>query len=173
MNQRNKGIIVSATIGIGTLFGLVANGADLLPARARLVAVSSAPAPQQNAFSVATAQDLVVTLTDLKTPAALSSASVVVTQADAIVGSATFTSPASSATVQLPAAKGNYLLQIVGTPDPNFSAGSFSACVAPKADPANCIQTASLSGIIVTQSAASDPTLSTLSLTLTVTTAGA
>jgi hypothetical protein len=44
--------------------------------------------------------------------------------------------------------------------------------VAPKADPSNCIQNASVSGNITVQSSANDPTVSTLSRDLTVTTAG-
>jgi hypothetical protein len=164
-----------AAIGLvgGALIGIEAQAADLIPAETRIVSLPGAPAPKEISFNIAAAQDLVVTLTDLATPAALNSATVVVTQADAVSGSASFAAPATSATVQLPGAKGDYTLRVFGAPDPSFSVGTFTACVAPKADPANCIQAASFADNITAQSASSDPTLSTLSLSLTVTISGA
>ncbi|MGO9993464.1 MAG: hypothetical protein ACLPTF_13240 [Steroidobacteraceae bacterium] len=156
-------------------FGLIgaAQATDLLPAETRVVAASSAPAPSQLSFTIATAEDLVVTLTDLQLPAALASASIAITQNDGLVGSATLATPASTATISLPGATGNYTMYVFGTPGASFSVGTFTACVAPKANPSNCIQSASFSGNITAQSAAQDPTVSTLSMSLTVATAGA
>ena len=138
----------------------------------QLVAASNAAAPTQLSFTITAAEDLVVTLTDLQIPAELASAGVVVTQAAAVVGSGQLTAPATNASVSLPAASGAYTLYVFGVPNTSYSVGSFSVCVAPKASPANCIQDASLSGLITAQNSAKDPTVSTLSTPVSVTTAG-
>jgi hypothetical protein len=151
---------------------------DPLPAETRLVGLGTAPAATEEPFTIATAEDLTVTLTDLKTPAALASATVVVTQGGAIVqiatgnAAATLAPPAASATVTIPGAVGQYTLRVFGAPNASFSVGTFSVCVAPTSNPSNCIQNASLVGNISAQSTAADPTVSTLSVNLTVTTAG-
>jgi len=150
----------------------VAYAADPLPAETRLVAAPGSPTSTQLSFTIPAAQDLVVTLTDLQIPAALVSAGVVVSQGAAIAGSAQLAAPATSATVSLPAATGDYTLFVFGQPNAGFSVGTFTVCVAPKASPSNCIQSASLAGNITAQSTANDPTVSTLSSTLQVTTAG-
>jgi hypothetical protein len=139
----------------------------------QLVAASSAAAPIQETFTITTAEDLVVTLTDLEIPAELVSAGVVVTQDGAIVGSpGQLAAPATNASVSLPAASGVYTLYVFGVPNVNYSVGSFSVCVAPKTAPSNCIQSASLSGLLTAPDSTKDPTVSTLSTTLSVTTAG-
>jgi hypothetical protein len=143
-----------------------------IPPESRLVAASGAATTTSQAFTVASAEDLVVTLTDLKVPAPLASATVAVTQGDALVGSATFATPATSATLSIPQAAGAYTLWVFGTPNASFSVGTFTACVAPKASPSACIQSDSLAGNISAASSASNPTVSTLSTTLTVTAAG-
>jgi len=164
-------------LSVCALFG-IAHAADPLPASTQLVAAAGAAPPTQVSFSIpaatppATAQDLVVTLTDLQTPAAVVSAGVVVTQAGAIAASAQLAPPATSATASLPAASGDYTLYVFGVPSASFSVGQFTVCVAPKASPSNCIQSASTAGFITVQSTAKDPTVSTLSQPLTVTTAG-
>ncbi|HWY96600.1 MAG TPA: hypothetical protein VNX69_15490 [Steroidobacteraceae bacterium] len=150
----------------------VAHATDPLPAEARLVAASGAATTTQQSFTIAAAQDLVVTFTDLQIPAALVSASVVVTQGAAIAGTAQLAAPATSATVSLPAATGDYTLYVFGQPNAGFSVGTFTVCVAPKASPSNCIQSASLAGNITAQSTANDPTVSTFNSSLQVTTAG-
>jgi hypothetical protein len=161
----------------------VAFASDPLPATTQLVGSSSAAAPVQESFTIATAQDLVVTLTDLQVPAELVSAGVVVTQAGAIAGSGQLSAPATNASVSLPAASGLYTLYVFGVPSATYSVGTFSVCVAPKASPSNCIQTVtvpgvaqpevvSFSGNITAANSAKDPTVSTLSQQLTVTTAG-
>ena len=165
-----KGVIAFALCCCAMLG--VAHAADPIPAEARLVAAANAAAPTQLSFNIPAAQDLIVTLTDLQVPAALVSANLVVTQGAAIAGKAQLAAPATSAGVALPAASGDYTLYVFGVPNPGFSVGTFTACVAPKSSPSNCIQSASLSGNITAHSTASDPTISTLSSSLVVATAG-
>jgi hypothetical protein len=150
----------------------VAHATDPLPAETRLVAASGAATTTQLSFNIPAAQDLIVTLTDLQIPAALVSAGVVVAQGAAIAGTAQLAAPATSATVSLPAATGDYTLYVFGQPNSGFSVGTFTVCVAPKSSPSNCIQSASLAGNITTQSTANDPTVSTFNSSLQVTTAG-
>jgi hypothetical protein len=150
----------------------VAHATDPLPAETRLVAAPGSPTTTQLSFNIPTAQDLVVTLTDLQIPAAMASASVVITQGAALAGTAQLAAPATSATVALPAATGDYTMFVFGQPNSGFSVGTFTVCVAPKASPSNCIQSASVAGNITAQSTANDPTVSTFSSTLQVTTAG-
>ena len=65
-----------------------------------------------------TQPDLIVTFTDFQTPAPLATASVVVTQGAAIVGTAhAARHPATTATLALPAAVGQYTLRVIGTPN--------------------------------------------------------
>jgi hypothetical protein len=147
-----------------------------LPPETQLVAVSSAPAPTQETFTIASAEDLTVTLTDLASPAALASATVVVTQGATIVGQASLaqpqTSPSTPATLTLTAAVGTYTLYVTGAPGANSNVGTFSVCVASKATPSTCMTDASILGTISASSAASS-TVSSVSATLTVTTPGA
>lgn len=149
-----------------------AQAADPLPPSTRLVGLNGTPAPTQEQFTIQTAADLVVTLTDLQSPAALSSATVVATQNGALVGNASLASPATSANFTLKGAVGQYELWIFGEPGSNFSVGTYTVCVAPQSDPSNCIQSASLAGNISAPAAKADPTVSTLDIVLTVTTAG-
>jgi hypothetical protein len=156
-----------------------AQNTDPLPPETQLVVAGGAPAPTQETFTIAaaasgTAQpDLLVTFTDFQTPAALASASVVVTQGATLVGNTTLSSGATTATLALPAAVGTFTLRVIGAPNAAAGAGTFSVCVAPKATPTACIADASLAGNISQPSTASNASESTLALTLTVTTAGA
>jgi hypothetical protein len=172
MKQPSAWVIFALVMAGGVFSGSDARAADPIAPTSRLVSLSTAPVPRELSFSVATAQDLIVTLTDLQYPAAMSKATVVVTQGDAIAGSASYSAPATSANVEILGAAGDFTMRVFGTPDANFSVGTFAACVAPKADPANCIQTASFSDNISVSGTANDPTLSTLSVPLTVTTGG-
>jgi len=149
----------------------VAYAADPLPAEAQLTAASTAAAPTQGTFTIASSQDLVITLTDLQIPNALTSAGVVVTQNGAIAASALLAAPATSATASITAASGDYTIYVFGVPNAASSVGTFTACVAPKANPSSCIQSASLSGNITARSTANDPTISTLSTSFVVNTA--
>jgi hypothetical protein len=150
-----------------------ADAAVPLPPETRLVTAANAAQPTQLSFNIAAAQDLVVTLTDLQFPGAVVSASAVVAQGAAIVASAQLAAPATSATASLPAAVGDYTLYVFGVPNAGFSVGTFSVCIAPKASPSNCIQSASLSGNITAPSSANDPTISTLNSNVVVSSAGA
>lgn len=143
-----------------------------LPPLTQLVATSTAAPPVQQSFTIATPENLTVTLTDLQLPAEMQAAGVVVTQAGAIVGSAQLAAPATTATVSLPSASGAYTLYVFGVPSATLNVGTFTACVAPQSDPSNCIQSASLSGNITVQSSPQNPTVSTLDTTLNVTTGG-
>jgi hypothetical protein len=162
---------VAFTLCYCALLG-VAHAADPLPAETRLVAAPGSPTTTQLSFNIPAAQDLVVTLTDLQIPAALVSAGVVIAQGATLAGTAQLAAPATSATVSLPAATGDYTLFVFGQPNAGFSVGTFTVCVAPKTSPSNCIQSASLAGNITAQSTANDPTVSTFSSSLQVTTAG-
>jgi hypothetical protein len=150
-----------------------AQATNPLPPETRLVAASGAPAPTEETFTITATQDLVATFTDLQTPAPLSSASIVVTQGATIVGMTTWAPPAPTATVSLPGAVGQYTLRVIGTPGTTYNVGTFTVCVAPKGTPTACIQDASIAGNITVQSAPANPTVSTLSMTLTVATGGA
>jgi len=144
-----------------------------LPPETRIVSTSGAPLPTQQTFTVASAQDLVVTFTDLQVPAALSGANVVITQGAATVGTASLAPPATTATVNLPGAVGTYTLYVFGAPNSSVSVGTFTVCVAPQASPSACIQDASLAGNISAPSAAANPAISTQDVTFTVATSGA
>ncbi len=177
---------VLAVLGSCCAMFSMAHAADPLPAQTQLVAASTAAAPTQRSFHISPtttpAPDLVVTLTDLTIPAELASAGVVVTQAGTIAVSAQLTAPATTASLSLPAASGDYSIAVFGAPGATSSVGTFSVCVAPKTDAANCIlqagsqsalQSPSFTGNITAQGLAKDPTISMLSTPLTVTTAGA
>lgn len=149
----------------------------------QLVAASTAATvtPNSTSFTISTAANYVVTLTDLQFPAELVSAGVVVTQNGAIAGSAQLTAPATNASVSLPSASGNYTLYVFGVPTTSstYSIGTFAVCVALAASPSNCIdtnsakQTLSFSGNITAQNTSANATVTPLSTTLNVTTAGA
>jgi hypothetical protein len=148
-----------------------AQSTDPLPPQTAVVGATGTAAPTQQPFTIATAENLVVTLTDLQVPAELSNASVVVTQAGAIVGQATLAAPATTASFTITGAVGDYTLYVFGAPNTTSSVGTFTVCVAPSANATNCIEGASIAGNISTPSAAADPTVSTESLSLTVATA--
>jgi hypothetical protein len=151
-----------------------AQASDPVPPTTNLVAVTGAPAPTEESFTIATAQDLTVTFTDFKLPAPLTTATVVVTQGATLVGTATMSAPASIATLALPGAVGAYTLRVIGTPNATFGVGTFNVCVAPTSNTGACIQSASLAGNITEQSTTANPNAATTNVTtLTVTTAGA
>ena len=152
---------------------LHAQAASPLAPETQLVTASGAPAATEETFTISSAEDLVVTFTDLQVPAALSSASIVVTQGASIVSMTTLATPATTATLNLPDASGVYTLRVIGTPSTTTNDGTFTVCVAPKATPSACIADASMAGNIAVQSTPTDPTVSTTTTTLTVTTAGA
>jgi hypothetical protein len=170
MSQMPKwlvGIVLLARVLVGH-----AQSTNPLPPETVLVGAAGTPQATTETFTISAAEDLVVTLTDLQVPAALSSATVVVSQGSSITGDATLAAPATTATFAIPAATGEYTLQVFGEPNASFSVGTFTVCVAPKSSPSDCIQSASLAGNISAPGSASNPTVSTVSAPLTVTTAG-
>jgi hypothetical protein len=145
---------------------------DPVPPATNLVAVSGAPAPTEENFTIAAAQDLTVTFTDFKIPAPLTTATIVVTQGSTLVGTATMSAPAFTASLALPGAVGAYTLRVIGTPNSTSGVGTFNVCVAPTSSPSACIQSASIAGNITEQSTPANPTVSTNAVTVTVNTAG-
>jgi hypothetical protein len=99
--------------------------ADVLLDQTNLVGVPSVAAPSEYSFTASTAQALTLTLTDLQLPAAFSSLQVAVTLGDTLVGSATVNPATHTATLAIPAAAGNYTLDVIGTPNSTQGFGSF------------------------------------------------
>src|SRR5579871_5540583 len=93
----------------------LAQAGDPIPPTASVVASSGAAAPVQSTFTIAGPQDLVVTLTDLQSPAAFTSLSVTVIQGGQLA--AGFTLSAQTPSAKLPAANGNYTISVLGVPD--------------------------------------------------------
>jgi hypothetical protein len=149
--------------------------AQVLSPETVLVTAAGAPAATQETFSIGTATDLIVTFTDLQTPSPLSGATVAVTQGASLVGTTTLAAGATTATLAVAGAVGQYTLRVIGTANAAAAipAGSFTVCVAPRSAPTACIADASTAGTVAAQSTPANPTVSTLALTLTVTTPGA
>jgi plastocyanin len=144
--------------------------ADVLLDQTNLVAVPTAAAPSEHAFTTSTAQALTVTLTDLQVPAAFQSLQIAVTLGDALVGSVSVNATTHVATLALPAATGAYVLHVIGTPDASANFGGFGVCVAPATSATSCIGADSFSGTIQTPSPT--PSGTGLSTTFVSTTAG-
>jgi hypothetical protein len=163
-------------MGAGAAFIGIAHGNTLLD-ETNLVAASGIAAGSEFSFNASTAQALTVTLTDIQTPAAFQSLQIAVTLGDALVGTASVdgTTGVTSATINLPAATGNYEFHVIGTPtNLGFgSFGSFSVCTAPQATPTACIAADSYSDNIQTPSAAATSNVSLLNTNFTSTVAGA
>lgn len=167
-------------LGLGLASIGLAHAADPVPATASLVASSGAATPVQSTFTIAGPQDLVVTLTDLKNPAAFTSLGVTVIQGGQLAAS--FNLSAQTPKANLPAANGTYTISVFGAPDATAGAGTFSICVAPSATPANCLlsgaptpggNVASFTAAINATPGAQTATLTTTQYTLTVTAGGA
>ena len=178
MNLAVKGPMIVAAL-MSPLITVHAAASDPLPPETRLATLAGAAAATEETFTIASPTDLTITLTDLQVPAALSTASVVLTQGGAIVGanppgsgSATLAAPATTAAFSIAGVAGAYTLRVFGAPGANSSIGAFQVCVAPKASPTSCIAADSLVGTLSTPAAASNSALSTVSETLTVTAAG-
>jgi hypothetical protein len=166
------------------LFGLWSSAAaqapDPLPAATSVTVSAGAAAPTQSTFTVAGPEDLVVTLTDLAQPQALTSLSVAITQGATLAAGYTLSTQTPSTTLK--AANGSYTIAVFGVPNASVGAGTFSVCVALSSAPGNCLlpgapslggNVASFAGSISAPSAASDPTLSTSTFTLVVPAPGA
>ena len=149
-------------------------GAVLLN-QVNLVGLPTVAQPSQFSFTAATAQALTVTLTDFQVPAAFTSLQVAVTVGNTLVGSASVNPSTHTATLPVPAAAGNYTLNVIGTPaivaPSTQGSGSFGVCVAPASNATSCISADSFSGNI--QTPATTPTgTSTLNTAFTSTVAG-
>jgi hypothetical protein len=179
MRPRWGAALAAALLLAAALAGGARAASDPLPPETVLVAVNGAPAATEDTFSIApvasgTPPDYLVTFTDLQTPAALTAANIIVTQGDSIAATTMLATPATTATVTLPAAVGQFTLRVIATPDAAapIPAGSFTVSVCLKAAPTQCVQGSPFMGTVAQQSAPSNPAASTLSLTLTVATAG-
>lgn len=126
--------------------------ADVVLDETNLIGLPSVAAPAEYSFTAATAQALTLTLTDFATPAAFGSLQMAVTLADKLVGSAMVDAATHEATVAIPAAAGDYTVDVIGTPDTTAGYGSFGACVAPATSscPTGGIASYSSSGILFT-----------------------
>ncbi len=158
-------------LAVSTLCALFAGmaGAAALYDATNLVGLPTVAAPLEYSFSTTTAQALTVTITDFQTPAAFASLQVAVTLGDTLVGSGTVDS-SHTATVALPAAIGNYVVHVIGTPDTTQAFGSFGVTVASTATPTDFI--AQFSGNLTIPSPPSTMGTSSFSTNFTSTTAG-
>jgi plastocyanin len=152
-------------------------GADVLLDETNLVGLPGVAQPSEFSFTASNAQALTVTLTDFQQPAAFTSLQIAVTLDDAVVGTpASVDATTHKATVAVPAAAGNYVLHVIGTPaivSPNTQGfGSFGVCVAPASNPTSCIAADSYSGNIQTPAVVSTAGTSTLNTNFTSTVAG-
>jgi plastocyanin len=154
---------------------LQAQQANVLLDQVNLVGLPTVAQPSQFSFTAATAQALTVTLTDFQVPAAFTSLQVAVTVGNTLVGSATVNPSTHTATLPVPAAAGNYTLNVIGTPaivaPSTQGSGSFGVCVAPASNATSCIAADSFSGNIQTPSTTPTGT-STLNTAFTSTVAG-
>jgi len=153
--------------------------ADVLLDTTNLIGLPSVAAPAQLAFTTTAAEALTVTLTDFQEPAAFTTLQIAVTLGDTLVGTANVDPTTHTATVAIPAAVGNYVLQVVGTPalassNSTLALGSFGACVTRNSDPTprTCIAADSFSGNIQAPSTASTTPSSALDTNFTSTVAG-
>jgi hypothetical protein len=154
---------------------LQAQQANVLVDQVNLVGLPTVAQPSQFSFTAATAQALTVTLTDFQVPAAFTSLQVAVTVGNTLVGSASVNPSTHTATLQVPAAAGNYTLNVIGAPTivapSTQGSGSFGVCVAPASNATSCIAADSFSGNIQTPSTTPTGT-STLNTVFTSTVAG-
>jgi hypothetical protein len=167
-------LLLSAAAMVPLLAGSVR--ADVLLDEAKLIGLPTVAQPSEHAFTVASAdsQALTVTLTDIQAPAAFVSLQVAVTLGDKLVGSVTVDAASHKATLPVPAAAGDYVVRVIGTPDATQGIGSFGACVTRNADPTprTCVAAYSFSGNIQTPATPSSTPSSALNTNFKSTTAG-
>jgi hypothetical protein len=165
---------LAAAIALAPSLLQAQQGAVLLD-QVNLVGLPTVAHPSQFSFTAATAQALTVTLTDFQVPAAFTSLQVAVTVGNTLVGSASVNPSTHTATLPVPAAAGNYTLNVIGTPaivaPSTQGSGSFGVCVAPASNATSCIAADSFSGNIQTPSTTPTGT-STLNTAFTSTVAG-
>jgi hypothetical protein len=148
--------------------------ADVLLDQAKLIGLPTVAQPSERAFTATAAEALTVTLTDFKAPAAFVTLQVAVTLGDKLVGSVKVDPTSHTATLPIPAAAGDYVVRVIGTPDATQGIGSFGACVTRDADtmPRTCVAAYSFSGNIQTPATPSTTPSSALNTNFTSTTAG-
>jgi hypothetical protein len=148
--------------------------ADVLLDETKLIGPPTVAQPSEHAFTATAAEALTVTLTDFQAPAAFVSLQVAVTLGDTLVGSVKVDPTSHKATLPVPAAAGNYVVRVIGTPDATQGIGSFGACVTRDADtmPRTCVAAYSFSGNIQTPATPSTTPSSALNTNFTSTMAG-
>ena len=165
---------LAAAIALAPSLLQAQQGAVLLD-QVNLVGLPTVAQPSQFSFTAATAQALTVTLTDFQVPAAFTSLQVAVTVGNTLVGQISVLPGTHTATLPVPAAAGNYTLNVIGAPAivaPSAQgSGSFGVCVAPASNATSCIAADSFSGNIQTPSTTPTGT-STLNTAFTSTVAG-
>jgi plastocyanin len=165
---------LAAAIALAPSLLQAQQGAVLLD-QVNLVGLPTVAQPSQFSFTAATAQALTVTLTDFQVPAAFTSLQVAVTVGNTLVGQISVLPGTHTATLPVPAAAGNYTLNVIGAPaivaPSTQGSGSFGVCVAPASNATSCIAADSFSGNIQTPSTTPTGT-STLNTAFTSTVAG-
>jgi hypothetical protein len=148
--------------------------ADVLLDETQLIGLATVAPPSEHAFTASAAEALTVTLTDIQAPAAFISLQVAVTLGDTLVGSAKVDPTSHTATLAVPAAAGDYVVRVIGTPDATQGIGSFGACVTRDADPMPrpCVAGYSFSDNIQTPSTPSSTPSSALNTNFKSTTGG-
>jgi hypothetical protein len=165
--------LLLAAAAVAPLLGGSAR-ADVLLDETKLIGLPTVAQPSEHAFTATAAEALTVTLTDIQAPAAFVSLQVAVTLGDTLVGSVKVDPTTHTATLPVPAAAGNYVVRVIGTPDATQGIGSFGACVTRDADtmPRTCVAAYSFSGNIQTPATPSTTPSSALNTNFTSTTAG-
>jgi hypothetical protein len=165
-------LLLSAATIAPLLIGSVR--ADVLLDETKLVGLPTVAQPSEHAFTATAAEALTVTLTDIQAPAAFVSLQVAVTLGDTLVGSVKVDPTSHTATLPVPAAAGDYVVRVIGTPDATQGIGSFGACVTRDADPMprTCVAEYSFSGNILTPSTPSSTPSSALNTSFKSTIAG-
>jgi plastocyanin len=171
-----RSVLLKLLLSAAAVAPLVAGSAraDVLLDQTKLIGLPTVAQPSEHAFTATAAEALTVTLTDIQAPAVFVSLQVAVTLGDKLVGFATVDPKSHTATLPVPAAAGDYVVRVIGTPDPTQGIGSFGACVTRNADtmPRTCVAAYSFSGNIQTPSTPSTTPSSALNTNFTSTTAG-
>jgi hypothetical protein len=171
-----RNVLLKLLISAAAMVPLLAGPAraDVLLDQTKLIGLPTVAQASEYPFTATAAEALTVTLTDFKAPAAFASLQVAVTLGDTLVGSVKVDPTSHTATLPIPAAAGNYVLRVIGTPDATQGYGSFGACVTRDADtmPRTCVAAYSFSGNIQTPATPSTTPSSSLNTNFTSTTAG-
>jgi hypothetical protein len=131
-----RSVLLKLMLSAAAIAPLLAGSAraDVLLDETKLIGLPTVAQPSEHAFTAAAAEALTVTLTDFQAPAAFVSLQVAVTLGDTLVGSVKVDPTSHKATLPVPAAPGNYVVRVIGTPDATQGIGSFGACVTRDAD---------------------------------------